>query len=167
MIDDAINETTNYVDDNFSHVTDDTESVFSEVKVKPQRKRKINKLYEEIKSHDPNYHKISHLEKINPNDKTKTKTKTEFYSTSFIPGSYIRDAMTGSRTHYRVGSWHEDLFFKVRDASLINLSEPVSLYYDSPEQYERHFHVNVSTESKTVWTNKFAQARARLEAVNV
>jgi|TARA_B110000285_G_scaffold107740_1_gene122435 hypothetical protein len=144
-------------DDTYSVVTDT--SVDESIKKKPiKNRRNTNALYEEIKATDPGYHKIIRRE-------DGVKLKTEVYSTSFIPGSMIRDAITGNRYHqYRVGSWHEDLFFKVKETSGSIGKEASILFYDSPEQFERHLKVNISNESKKNWTNKFARAQARVNA---
>ncbi len=78
-------------------------------------------------------------------------------------GSEIRNAVNGFGTGYTVGSANEDLFFKVIDATGINYKrEPFVLFYDSPEQYERHHHTVVSNKSKERWNKKFLEAKARL-----
>ena len=115
-------------------------------------------VYDDIKMMDSGYHRI-----VRSHD--GIKTKTEVYSTSFIPGTMIRDAITGHKhPQFRVGSWNEDLFFKVKDTSGYVGTDTYCLYYDSPEQYERHFKVNISVEAKKKWTNKFVMAQARLES---
>jgi len=63
--------------------------------------------------------------------------KVAYFHTSTNPGSTIRNAVTGIyESGYLVGSVNEDLFFKV--AFTTNATKQV-LFYDSPEQYERHF----------------------------
>ena len=53
-------------------------------------------------------------------------------------GSTIRNAVTGEKYYgHRVGSRHEDLYFKARVCTG-EFVEPVTLFYDSIEQYERH-----------------------------
>jgi hypothetical protein len=60
-----------------------------------------------------------------------------YFHTSTSPGSTIRNAVTGIyETGYLVGSVNEDVFFKV--AFTMGPTKQV-LFYDSPEQYERHF----------------------------
>jgi hypothetical protein len=144
-------------EDTYSVVTDDLSTKSVEQKVVPKMGRNGWK-YDEIKMLDPGYHRI-----VRAHD--GIKTKTEVYSTSFIPGTMIRDAITGHKhPTYRVGSWCEDLFFKVKDTSGYVGNQSFCLYYDSPEQYERHFKANVSVETKKKWTDKFVLARAKLEA---
>ena len=75
----------------------------------------------------------------------------------------IRNAVTGARYDILVGSIDEDILFKVIDASGRNgRREPLMLYYDSPEQYEKHHLTIVSTEVKQIWLNKSLKAQQRL-----
>lgn len=154
------NDTHHYIsqnnDDTYSVITDST--IDESIQNNTTKKRRENKLYEEYKSMDPNYHKIIRRE-------NGVKLKTEVYSTSITPGSVIRDAITGHKyNQYRVGSWNEDLFFKVKDSSGIIGPEAYTLFYDSPEQSERHLKISISTDVKKKWTDKFATAQSRLNA---
>lgn len=151
----------NYMnDDNYSIVTDTTmeESVQPVQPATKKNKRRTNKLYDEIKAMDPGYHKIVRRE-------NGVKLKTEVYSTSFIPGTMIRDAITGHKyNRYRVGSSDESLFFKAKDVSGTTNNQPNILFYESPEQFERHMKVNISTDIKKSWTDNFAKAKAMVNA---
>ena len=91
--------------------------------------------------------------------------KVGVYSTGTTPGSSIRDAITGATSPmYRVGSIYEDLFFKVCFATGEFGSEPKTMFFDCPEQYERHLNANVSQLVKDRWTSKFAAARKLMES---
>ena len=58
---------------------------------------------------------------------------------SGIVGTKIRNAVTGERYDYKVGSKEQDLFFSVALCTGENgMKESLSLFYDSPEQYENH-----------------------------
>lgn len=141
--------------DNCSVVTDDLSEKVPEKQV--GRMTRKGWKYDEVKMLDPGYHRI-----VRAHD--GIKTKTEVYSTSFIPGTMIRDAITGHKyTNYFVGSLNEELFFKVKDTSGYVGSGSFCLYYDSPEQYERHMKTTVSVKEKKAWTDRFVLARARLE----
>jgi hypothetical protein len=147
--------------DHFSVVTDTTvnESMNEQLlQQKHRHKRSRNSdMYDSIKAMDSDYHKIVRRD-------GDVKIKTEVYSTSIMPGTFIRDAITGyKQQNCRVGSWKEDLFFKVHEASGHIGTQTYVLFYDSPEQFERHMKTNVSTDSKRIWTDKFARARDRLE----
>ena len=83
------------------------------------------------------------------------------YSTSMIPGMVIRDAITGTRyREYKTGSNREHQFFKAV-VSIGQVSEgrpqsrePICLFFDSPEQFERHMSSSVSPETKSSWAEK-------------
>ncbi len=70
-------------------------------------------------------------------------------------GTFIRDAKTGFVTSFIVGnSVDEANFFKVSDSRGKFGQDPVFLYYDSPEAYESHFGVEISTDIKKKWMDK-------------
>ena len=97
----------------------------------------------------------------------KKKNKLEYFATSTMTGNTIRNAVTGiPEYNMKVGnSYDEDHFFKlVYVGNGIKSGNPDTLFYDSPEQFERHLKVNISNESKKNWTNKFARAQARVNA---
>lgn len=143
-------------DDNLSVVTDDLSTKSPDKQV--GRMTRKGWKYDEIKMLDSGYHRIV-------KSYAGIKTKTEVYSTSFIPGTMIRDAITGHKYgNYFVGSLNEELFFKVKDTSGYVGSGSFCLYYDSPEQYERHMKSTVSVNVKKAWTDKFVLARERLES---
>ena len=81
--------------------------------------------------------------------------KIEAYSSGDV-GSRIRDAVTGDRyRNYLVGSKNEDLFFKVRMCTgEFGGREAPTLFYSSPEEYERHTRSVVSEETKNQWFSK-------------
>lgn len=85
----------------------------------------------------------------------------EFYLTKYYPGITIRDAMTGHYEKAKVGKCDEDLYFKVK----LSMGEDTCghLYYSSPEDYERHWHTELSLAIKEKW---FAKFTAQLEARN-
>jgi len=138
-------------DDNYSIISDSTYASENHAFTKGRNKNSYTK------PHDSGHHKVV-------NKEGKNKTKIEVYSTSFIPGTLIRDAITGQRySQYRVGSNLEDLFFKVREVTGQFGKEPLLLYYDSPEQYERHMDHVVSNTIKQRWTDKFANAQSLVD----
>ena len=97
-------------------------------------------------------------------DKGKCLEYVEFHKTTNIPGSVIKNAITGDFYGHLVGSNNEKLLFKVVLASAekgtlnyINgewLSEPCLLFYDSPEEYERHFYCVLSPIIKQRWIER-------------
>jgi len=86
-----------------------------------------------------------------------------YFSTRYAPGSRIRHAVSGAVELARVGSADEDAFFKVcmstcelndQTGSKQHAHHGKFLYYDSPEQYERHFKVQLSPDVVMRWHNK-------------
>lgn len=70
-------------------------------------------------------------------------------------GSFIRNAATGLRYDIRVGTIDEGILFKVTNSSGFNKrKEPLILYYDSPEEYEKHYFTHVSDDVKEKWLEK-------------
>jgi len=71
-------------------------------------------------------------------DPSSYKMKSMMMFGSGDTGSTIRNAVTGEKYYgHRVGSRHEDLYFKARICTG-EFSEPATLFYESVEQYERH-----------------------------
>jgi len=73
----------------------DNDSDYSSVSTNRKKQRNYN---DELKMSDKGFHKLKHY--VN-----SKKVYIEVYSTSSLPGAFIRDAITGSRYNdYRVGS---------------------------------------------------------------
>jgi len=67
-------------------------------------------------------------------------------------GSKIRNAVTGERYEYKVGSKEQDLFYSVALCTGENgMKESLSLFYDSPEQYENHRFISLNVTEKSEW----------------
>jgi hypothetical protein len=110
--------------------------------------------------HDKGYHLV-HRKKI-----PRGKFTLEYYETYTNPETRIRNAVTGYRYRddhpklkYLVGSRQEDLFFKVTIANGENGNNPMNLYYDNPEQFEKHQKIIVAQETKEKWLNKNLKCR--------
>jgi len=112
----------------------------------------------DTKIDDPGYNCIRRVMNGRP-------VKIAFYETSTTPNVYIRDAVSGVRcSPYRVGTVDEDLFFSVILATgETGRRNPSVLFYDNPEQYERHFYTEVSPTTKQAWLNKVSEARREQE----
>jgi len=123
---------------------------FGESKSVTSEVRKRHKIIKDAKMADKGYNKMKRY----INGKT---IQIEFYSTVLTPGNCIRNAITGTRfKEYRVGSSDEYLFFKVTNCAVSNrkCGEPLTLFYDSPEQWERHFRCEISQEEKLKWQGR-------------
>lgn len=95
--------------------------------------------------------------------------RVKAYITPNYPNSIIRNAITGtafkfqSGDYARVGSTDEDLFFSVLIATGEAGQTAALLFYDSPEQYERHMEDTLPSDGKTNWVSKYVVAKDRLE----
>ena len=134
--------------------SDDDMSSVSSVNTRRKNQRGM---FDSHKKSDPGYRKIQ----IGRNHKGKKK-HVEYYVSSHIPGTCIRDAITGARIqHHRVGQAYEDLYFKVSYADNNSTNSIDTLFYDSPEQYERHLRIPLSSHTKAKWLVKYNDAVAR------
>jgi len=135
-----------YYNNRFRSIEDDESTLDS-------NKKKHRKMLEDAKKADKGYNKITRT--INGK-----KQKIEVYSTNITPGSAIRNAVTGCRfREYRVGSLQEHLFFKVSVATGEMNKYSSTLFFDNPEQYERHMKVDVCQELKEQWEQRAAEIR--------
>uniref|UniRef100_A0A6C0IDP6 Uncharacterized protein n=1 Tax=viral metagenome TaxID=1070528 RepID=A0A6C0IDP6_9ZZZZ len=93
----------------------------------------------------------------------------EMYMTKNKPGTIIRHAVSGIREkNMRTGRRDEDAYFKVA----YSIGECVqdrygNLYYNSPEEYERHFHTTVSQQIKEKWLNRNMEYQKQLMKENM
>jgi len=111
----------------------------------------------ELKKLDKGYHKV----KLG----NKNNFEVEVYSTNDNPGTFIRDAVTGSRyKEFKVGTLNEHQFFKTRLTFGTSNAESSTLFFDSPEQFERLFKTTVLPADKEKWTNKCAQIRTLINS---
>lgn len=77
-------------------------------------------------------------------------------------GSYIRDAVDGIYTAYRVGSLDEQRFWKVVRPAYKELAK---CFYGSPESYENDGNRRVSDTDKRLWyADREAYAELELES---
>ena len=106
-----------------------------------------------IKSLDSGYGCV-YRKKLLVNGKIKN-VKIDCY-TSGHAGTYIRNADTGNYYKYKVGSKQEDLFFKIgfSTGELKTKNSSNVLFYDSPEQYEKHLMEEIKQEIKEIWHAK-------------
>lgn len=81
--------------------------------------------------------------------------KITVYNSRSSPGSNIRDPVHGVYFSDKVGSKMEHNYFKVRMADYYtDEREGLTLFYDSPEGYEKHQFTRVSTDIKNAWHNR-------------
>ena len=137
--------------DDYSINSTNAESVNSNIKKK-------RKMMEDIKKSDKGYHSVKR--NIILND-LKIKMKIEYYHTNYTPGTRIRNAITGQKTNYLVGSRDEDLFFKAVIANGEDNSYPLILFYDGPNEFQKHQHCPLSDDIIEKWQSKNDAERYR------
>ena len=125
-----------------------------------------NNILQEVKKTDSKYDKyVKELKMKWTDGKYYDKVSIELFG-SGETGSKIRNAATGAKTPYLVGSSNEDLFFKIIDATgNKGRKDSLVLFYDSPEQYENHQFNLLNQAVKETWANKNLEARKRLNMV--
>lgn len=120
----------------------------------------------EIKSYDPYLYYIRHetiIETKHSNKPQKQVRIVKCYASSGRRGGSIRNAVSGlySLTD-RQGSTKENLYFSVVVATGIGRQDrPVILFYESPEQYERHFGIVLTSKTKKAWYEKYLIEKQR------
>jgi len=124
----------------------------SEVSTQNSYYKKHKKALREQKQLDPGFHTLLSRQK---GQKNGQKKGIDVYSTSATPGHRIRDAITGHYNTELVGSADEDLFFSVKYATGELGRDGRTLFFDNPEQYERHLRTTVPPEVKTAWVEKY------------
>jgi hypothetical protein len=133
-------------DDDFSMTsenTSDTNNSFFSTFISNANKKK-----EKNKKHKHGLVKVKYLI-------DKKHTTFHVYNSGFIPNSYIRDAITGYKYNKKIGTKDENLFFKVVMPGINpKKREPIFLFFDSPESFERFFIIKCSTEIKNKWMKK-------------
>jgi hypothetical protein len=112
-----------------------------------------------VQSLNRGYHKL--MRNILVNNRTK-KIELGVYG-SGSQESPIRNAETGEYYKYKVGTMDEDLFFKTMISTGEIPSGPLTLFYDSPDQYERHQGLVLDNLIKKRWENK---RQFRLNVIN-
>ena len=108
---------------------------------------------DKLKSVDPGYTFI--YRKVENKNGMLENKKIDLY-TSGDDGSNIRDAVTGKYYFEKVGSNGEHLFFKagLSTGECNSKNGSTTLFFLSPEQYERHFHTELSLNIKNKWVEK-------------
>ena len=129
------------VDDNSSIISDDT--CYTMGTKTNSIKNNNKKAIDDAKRADKDYccHYIKNDNK---------KVRIEYYNSGVNIGSRIRNSVTGERTQHRIGSSDELFYFKVRNVS-VPTKTPITLFYDSPEQYERIHKCTLLQSVKEKW----------------
>jgi len=93
--------------------------------------------------------------------KGKKKRFITFFETNYA-NKFCMNAKTNQPYKAKYGSKDEDGLFSVILSTGETGQTPPVLFYDSPEQYENHFGVDVSSETKFHWHKKQLKHRISL-----
>ena len=88
----------------------------------------------------------------------KQKVYITVFETNFS-NTHAMNAVTNIPYKVKFGSRDEDSLFSVIIATGETGQTPLILFYDSPEQYERHFSVDLSPSTKQRWHKKSTKHR--------
>lgn len=133
--------------------------IYEEDHFHPSEKNEFDDQYNkniinDLKSLDKGYHKVKrNLNKVCMDGKYHKHIILEFY-VSGDTGNKIRNAVTGYRSSCKIGSSDEDSFFKVKMVNGECRKGSGFLFYDSPEQFEKHQFSILSQEVKEDWYKK-------------
>jgi hypothetical protein len=125
--------------------------------------------YEEYDNEDNVFETIDRNNNSNNSNKGSTYNKRSYY-TSNVADTYIRNAVTGEKYEWKVGSFDSRRLFRVVDTlgfhdkngriitsvkrrgiqTQIN-HNPNHLFYDSPEEYMKHQHTTIQPELIERW----------------
>jgi hypothetical protein len=144
------------ISDDFSETGNDCEGQY--VNERGDRHSDESSSYHLSEKADPNSKKKKYVRRFNPD--LEKNVRVEFFPTNVTPNSGIKHAITGiyqsaNGRYFRTGTKDEDLFFSVILATgeLVGQHTPV-LFYENPEQYERHFFTKLSQQIKNKWAEK-------------
>jgi len=140
----------------YGYADDDDASYMSDTRMTKRMKKELAELNKE----DKGYFQVK---RNNPYSRPSGKLTTVGIFGSGDVGASIRDAITGVRNYaHKVGSPSEDLYFKVRICTGEMGPDNPSLFFDSPEQYERHMFAKLDDEVKMRWHRKNLAAKRAL-----
>ena len=156
----------NYIGEGFA---DDNSSSYMSHSSDATLTKEQYKEMERVKNLDPGYNKIHRYIKTTTPEgfETKKRISIELYTSSGIPGNMIRSAIGGAyHRNYRIGNKDEDIFFKVGLATGECKKGSNTLFFDTPEQYEKTFHTYLSRDIKNTWYAKFNAERKYREELS-
>lgn len=112
-------------------------------------KGRSKKLIQDYKNLDKGYRSI--IRYID-----RKKVRIDLYVTSYVPGTLIRDAVSGLKYGgFRVGTFGEDYFFKVKIATGELGRDAGHLYFETPSQCEKYLRIQLSEKTKKKWNTKY------------
>jgi hypothetical protein len=138
-----------YESDFYGYANDDAATWTSE----PNMTKKMKRELAEMNKDDIHFFQVKRQVKSNSSE------MVGIFGSGDI-GSSIRDAVTGIRNYaHKVGSASENLYFKARICSGELGKDTPTLFFESPEQYERHMYTKLDNNTKMKWHLKYQAAR--------
>lgn len=127
--------------------------------------QQANKLLDNINSSSSSNY-VSYYVEIPKEERQRDHTgrikkvrKVELYGSGDM-GTRIRNAVTGQMTEHIVGTEDEYNYWSVCDCRGVNGKQTsLMLFYDSPEQYERHMRLQLPQNVKEEWLNRVLEKR--------
>jgi hypothetical protein len=120
------------------------------------------KLHEKAKKDDTDFY--SYKRQVYDEDGWRQE-KVEIYSTPILSNGYIRNAVSGKMMPHRIGSKYDDYYFRIMDVRGLGTTSknnlPRKLFYEDPEQCERHLGLTISQTMKSEWIEKRRNIRSR------
>ncbi len=137
--------------------------MYQEDRFDPTQANEFDSPKELVNKHDKYYFRTTKTVMKREGDNTYSKVLKINYFGSRGQDNFIRHAISGDyySPEYKVGSGYENLFFKVKVSTGEFGQEPITLFYDTPEQYEMHQHETVSQDIKNMWSEKYMIAKAK------
>jgi hypothetical protein len=143
-----------YLPDDANVDFDNTDVSIEETSSMDSEERDRKKKVEIYKRLDPDYYSFKRTEM--DQDGHLRFQKVPVYSTP-IQG-IIRNAPTGIREEHRAGTKDEAMYFTVKDTAIFTKTdtntEPRKLFYRTPEEFERHFKIDLPQSVKEKWHKK-------------
>ena len=134
-----------------------------DVEYMPPRSNNRERLVDYMATVDTN-DKLCFVKKISNPDLTGSKKLKIILFGSGQLGTTIRNAVTGEKYYgHKVGSSDEDLYFKTKICTGEFGPDPVTLFYDNAEQYERHMGYKIDSETKQKIVMRQLSAGKRIE----
>ena len=141
-----------YEDDMCHPLNQECEPVIS----KNETNQKVKKIMSDIYQNNKGFHLVKRQ------SKDRKWHNVEVFS-SGSQGSTIRNAISGSYYYGdRVGSIKEDLYYKVGISTGDVGRDSATLFYDSPEQFEKHQYIELSLDVKQKWYEKYMKYKLKM-----
>ena len=118
-----------------------------------ETKKQLKELKKTVNTRVYTLNKVFYNIKINNKFYKKFVESYNIYG-SGAQGTCIINAVTGEKMPHLVGSSDEDSYFKVILTSVLDTPGPVTLFYNSPAEYELHQNKTIHDSIRDSWREK-------------